>query len=179
MKSKAEKHSPLKDKPLRYAGQSIDEQIENLRDKALFYVLYPAFILLYIVMQWMNTIFLPSKSSISISPYIGDVIFWGIIAYCVYKIFQIFNEIKRLAMARDGEKIVAEGLQELIKQDAAILNDIRGDKFNIDHVVISPHGIYLIETKTYSKPAKKDTTISFDDENVYVNGRVVDRKPIN
>ncbi len=40
-------------------------------------------------------------------------------------------------MARDGEKIVAEGLQEFIKQDAGILNDVRGNKFNIDHVVIS------------------------------------------
>jgi len=178
MKSKTKKRSPLKDRPLRHAGQSLDEQIEDLRDKALFYFFYPAFLIFYIAMQWMNKTFPPTKSSFSISPYIGDLIFWGIIGYCVIKIFQISHKIKRLAMARDGEKIVAEGLQELMKQDATVLNDIQGDKFNIDHVVISPHGIYLIETKTYSKPTKKESTISFDSENVFVDGRVVDRQPI-
>ena len=178
MKSKTKKRSPLKDKPLRYAGQSIDEQIEDLRDKALFYFLYPTFLILYIVLQWVNKTFPPTKPSTPIASYIGDFVFWGAIAFCVFKIIQIFNQIKRLAMARDGEKIVAEGLQELIKQDAAVLNDVRGSKFNIDHVVISPHGIYLIETKTYSKPTKKESTISFNDENVFVDGRVVDRQPI-
>ena len=54
----------------------------------------------------------------------------------------------------------------------------RETDFNIDHVVISPNGIYLIETKTYSKPAKKESKISFDSDNVFVDRRVVDRQPI-
>jgi len=178
MKSKTKKRSPLKEKPLRYAGQSIDAQIDDLRATALFYFMYPVFLLTYIFLRWIEQTFPPSKSSIAIPPYIGTLFFFGVIAYCVIKLIQIFNKLKTLAMARDGEKIVAERLQELIKKDATVLNDIQGDKFNVDHVVISPHGIYLIETKTYSKPTKKDAVIFFDNENVYVDGRVVERKPI-
>jgi Nuclease-related domain len=178
MKSKTKKRSPLKDKPLRYAGQSIDDQIDDLRTDAIFYVMFPTFLATYILLRWMEQTFPPSKSSFSLPPYIGTLFFFGLIGYCIFKLLQIVNKMRILVMARDGEKIVAEGLLDLIKQGAAILNDIQGDKFNIDHVVISPHGIYLIETKTYSKPTKKESTISFDSENVFVDGRVVDRQPI-
>lgn len=175
---KNKKHSPLKDKPLRYAGQSLDEQIDDLRDKALFYFFYPGFLILYIALQWINRTFPPTKPSTAIVSYINDFLFWGGIAFCVFKIFQIYRKIKILAMARDGEKIVAENLQELIKQNATILHDVISNEFNIDHVVISSHGIFLIETKTYSKPIKKDALISFDEENIYVDGKAVERKPI-
>lgn len=81
-------------------------------------------------------------------------------------------------MARDGERLVAEGLQEMIKQGATVLNDIQGDGFNIDHVVVSKNGIFLIETKTYSKPINKETKITSDNENVYVDGMAIERNPI-
>jgi len=178
MKSKIEKRSPLKDRPLRYAGQSLDEQIIDLGDSMLIWFIYPTFWVIYIVLTWLSQVFPPSKSTISIPPYISYLLFFAFIGYCAYKIISIRQKINQLKMARDGEKTVAEGLQELIKQNAAVLHDIIADQFNIDHVVISPHGIFLIETKTYSKPTKKDALITFDEENVYVDGIAIDRQPI-
>ena len=35
MKSKTKKRSPLKEKPLRHAGQSLDEQIEHYGNKGI------------------------------------------------------------------------------------------------------------------------------------------------
>ena len=64
-----------------------------------------------------------------------------VIASGAVKVIRGKKEIDRLKMARDGEKLVAEGLQELIKQGATVLHDIQGDKFNIDHVVVSKNGI--------------------------------------
>jgi len=175
---KNKKRSPLKDRPLRYAGQSLDEQINDLRDSMLPWIMYPTFWIAYIMLMWLSQVFPPSKSTISVPPFISYLLFFAFIGYCAYKIIIIRQKINQLKMARDGEKIVGEELQELIKQGAAVLNDIVSDKFNVDHVVVSPHGIYLIETKTYSKPSRKDAVISFDEENVYVDGRAVDRQPI-
>ncbi len=174
MKTKTEKRSPLKDKPLRYAGQSLDEQIE---DKALTTILnwfiFPGVVITLTVLEWVRYFHpLPAQ------PVLITVVAIIILVISTFKFVEGARGIKTLQMARDGERIVAEGLQELIKQGAAVLNDIQGDKFNIDHAVISPHGIFLIETKTYSKPAKKDPLITFDEENVYVDGRSVDRQPI-
>ena len=44
---------------------------------------------------------------------------------------------------------------------------------------MSPHGIFLVETKTYSKPVKKDAKISFDENHVFIDGREYERNPID
>jgi hypothetical protein len=177
MKSKTEKRSPLKDKPLRYAGQSLDDQILDRRDDYLQRLMMIFGFFVATVIAWYDYLN-PTKLSLLIIAIVGSAYLgvYGLLS--AFSITKIFKEINKLRMARDGEQLVAEGLQELLREGAAVLNDIQGDKFNIDHVVISPHGIYLIETKTYSKPAKKESAISFDRKDVFVDRRVVDRQPI-
>lgn len=57
-------------------------------------------------------------------------------------------------MGRDGEKVVGQLLTQFIADDAYVFHDIPCNGFNIDHVVIHPNGIFVIETKTYAKPLK-------------------------
>lgn len=173
MKSKTEKRSPLKDKPLRYAGQSLDEQIEDKLLEAIYWILVSCGGIIIAVVEWAR--YLNPQSA---PPILSTAITVIILIIGANKIFQGRKETKRLVMARDGEKIVAEQLQELIKQGATVFNDIQGENFNLDHVVVSPRGIYLVETKTYSKPINKETIITFDSENVYVDGRAIERNPI-
>ncbi len=174
MKSKNNKRSPLKDKPLRHAGQALDEQID---DKAInlvmSWVVFPGIAIIFAALEWIRYL-----HPIPAQPIPITVFAIILVIISIFKITKGVREIRTLRMGSDGEKLVAEELLELVKQGSAILNDVQGDKFNIDHVVISTHGIYLIETKTYSKPIKKESTISFDSENVFVDGRVVDRRPI-
>jgi hypothetical protein len=47
----------------------------------------------------------------------------------------------------------------------------------LDHVVISPHGVFAIETKTFSKPWPK-ATITVQGDSLRVAGRIPDRNPI-
>lgn len=173
MKSKPEKRSPLKDKPLRYAGQSLDEQIEDIAINALLWFLILSFMVILTVSEWLR-FFHPAPAQ----PGLITILTAIALIIGAYKIVFDIKAASRLKMARDGEKLVAEGLQEMIKQGATVLNDIQGDKFNIDHVVVSKHGIYLIETKTFSKPAKKEAKISFDNERVFADGFLIDRNPI-
>jgi hypothetical protein len=173
MKAKTKKRSPLKDKPLRYAGQYLDEQIEDKRSELLYWVLVPSIIIFFAIRDWFRFYNPPPTHPIYITIVAVPLLIWGI-----SKIVQGKREIERLRMARDGEKLVAERLQEMIKQGATILNDIQSDRFNIDHVVVSKNGIYLIETKTFSKPAKKEARISFNDEHIFADGVRIDRNPI-
>ena len=173
MKSRIEKRSPLKDKPLRYAGQSLDEQIEDKVLDLVYWILVPCVSIVLAIGDWFR-FFNPRPAQ----PIPVTVITLILIAWGTYKIIKGKREVDRLKMARDGEKLVAEGLQEMIKQGATVLNDIQSDKFNIDHVVVSKNGIFLIETKTFSKPAKKESKISFDNEQVFADGFLIDRSPI-
>ncbi len=63
------------------------------------------------------------------------------------------NELKGKGWAKglEGEDIVSDYLKQL-PHDYFIYNDVNlpGKKGNIDHVVIGPNGIFVIETKNYS-----------------------------
>ena len=54
-----------------------------------------------------------------------------------------------------------------------------GDKkFNIDHVVVGPHGTFTIEAKTISKPMRGSVEVVFDGEKISVNGWTPERDPV-
>jgi hypothetical protein len=65
-------------------------------------------------------------------------------------LFYGYNNGKSWNKGIKGESIVAEYLNQLPK-DYFIFNDVKfpGSYGNLDHVVIGPNGIYVIETKNY------------------------------
>jgi hypothetical protein len=82
--------------------------------------------------------------------------------YCVPKIISVRQELLNLRLGRDGEKAVAEELENLRETGCIIFHDIIGNKFNLDHIVLSQKGIFVIETKTYSKPRGKEAKVHYD-----------------
>ena len=86
--------------------------------------------------------------------------------------------MRTLTLRRDchlglyGEKAVAEALLPLMTEGYHIFHDVPceyGDtKFDIDHIVIGPSGVYCVETKTRRKGksvgGRKDHEIIFDGE---------------
>lgn len=76
-----------------------------------------------------------------------------------------------MKQGRDGERVVGQFLESLRESGCHVFHDIVGDSFNVDHVVISNKGIYVIETKTYSKPASGNATINYDGQKILVNGK--------
>jgi hypothetical protein len=57
---------------------------------------------------------------------------------------------------------VGQYLELLREKGCRVFHDLIGEGFNLDHVVISEHGIFAIETKTYSKPSKGNLKITYD-----------------
>lgn len=48
----------------------------------------------------------------------------------------------------------------------------------MDHVVISLKGIFVIETKTWSKPKGRDTKIVYDGEKILIDGWTLTPDPL-
>jgi hypothetical protein len=61
-----------------------------------------------------------------------------------------------LRLGLEGERTVGHALEELRVYGYQVFHDIPGNKFNIDHVIAGPAGIFTIETKTRSKPGDGD-----------------------
>jgi hypothetical protein len=66
----------------------------------------------------------------------------------------------------EGERFVGEELSCLIFHGFEIYHDVPFDGFNMDHVLVGPRGVFLIETKTRRKPVdeggKKEFRVVFD-----------------
>jgi len=59
--------------------------------------------------------------------------------------------------AREGlaaELMTAQELNRLASAGCQVLHDIPGESFNLDHVVVGPRGVVVIETKSFKKPPK-------------------------
>jgi hypothetical protein len=166
--------SPLKDNPLRNPGESLDKEIsEFLFTEVLTYIAVSALMIAMAFQEWIRWYFNSPPT-----PWTITIMSIVIVAYSGSKIIQAKSKIKALKQGRDGEKAVGQYLEKLREHGAQIFHDVPSKGFNLDHVVIVKSGIYVIETKTYSKPDKGEAKIIFTGDSVIVNGKKENEKPI-
>lgn len=169
-----EKKSPIKAKPLRYPGESLDQEILRLQDDILFkYLVYAIFFFTVASLEWIRY-----ASNAPPNPWLYTVVALVVLVYTTIKVVQIRKQIRLLKLGRDGERAVGEYLEKLRAIGYAVFHDIVGEDFNIDHVILAPTGIFTVETKTYSKPARGKSEILFDGQKVLVNDIEVGRNPL-
>ena len=166
--------SPLKSRPLRNPGQSVDEHIHDFitEDIVPYLAMAVAFILLAIMEWYRWAIDSPP------TPKLFSIIAVFALLYTARKFVIAKKKIRALRLGRDGEKAVGQYLESLRENGAKVFHDIPGEGFNLDHVVIDKSGVYVIETKTFSKPEKGQTVVTYDGEKVFVNGKEPDRNPV-
>jgi hypothetical protein len=158
--------SPLKQKPLRNPGQSVDEEIDRLvNDKFLGFLLFPMMFWIFAWMEWIQKLLkVPRMPAI----YAAAATLFTIVA--AYQFWRLRRRVRNLKLGRDGEREVAEVLETLKEEGAQVIHDVPGNNFNIDHIVVSTRGIYAIETKTWRK-RKNQSRIEFDGERVTISGK--------
>ena len=177
-RKKSDRHSPLKYRPLRQAGQSIDEEIEAFYDDKIATLMVMAgFVVAVAVMDWFR--WLTHTPTMPVLSTIAAVLF---AIYAAVRVIPRWKKLRELKQARDGEKIIAEHLDALREKGYRVLHDVvyqrpDGKAYNIDHVLIGGTGIFTIETKTISKPTG-ESEVTYDGEQVLVQGLEPDRDPI-
>jgi hypothetical protein len=171
---RSDKKSPIKSAPLRSAGQSIAEQQVNLLESVVFWplMIWIAWVPLT-VLEWIHW-FWPTPPM----PWVFTVLLVLATFWLALRTLRARSLMRRLRLARDGERAVGEFLQKLQKEGYQVFHDLVGDGFNLDHVLIGPAGVFTIETKTYSKPAKGKAEVTFDGERIKIGHWEPDRNPV-
>ena len=165
--------SPLKSKPLRDPGQSLREEILKIQDDAMPYVVAMLFAIGIAFLEWWQWYFKNPPS-----PVLYSIIAGLITLVAIWKIRAAMIKIRPRKLGYEGEKFVAQVLDELRKDEALIFHDIPGKNFNLDHVVVHKSGLYVVETKKLSKPNRGKTELVFNGETVLKNGTEFGRNPI-
>lgn len=166
--------SPIKDKPLRHPGQSLEEERrlligDTVESPLLMALVFVILALLEWWRYWQNM--KPSPELFTIAA----VVF---VLWAAWRVWRVRKRLRALSQGIEGEKAVGQFLERLRVAGYDVFHDIVASGFNIDHVLIGPAGIFSVETKTWSKPARGDARIQFDGDRLLVNGHPPDRDPV-
>lgn len=167
--------SPLKNLPMpRQAGQSLDEEIRDLVAEGVMpYLAMAVFVAMLALLEW-------ARWFLKLPPHPVIHTFLAILAaaFSWWKISAATRKMHRLRQGRDGERAVAGILEDLLAQGYKVLHDLKGEGFNVDHLLIGPKGVFTVETKTRTLPARGRGDVHYDGVRVLVNGFEPDRDPV-
>jgi len=164
---------PLKDKLLRPAGETLRIRLEELQEE------WVTTVLTFAALSALPLLLFAALPSIK-----GSQQWFGIGGMYVVLIpmlfsqwrnaMQIFSKRANHSLGYRGERVVGEELNQLTAEGCRVYHDVFLDEkpgltFNIDHVVVSPCGVYAIETKTRRKtPDMKERNYE-----IYYDGKTV------
>lgn len=151
------RRSQLKTPPLRLPGQSVDERISELRSKFDDHLILPLCFVALGMFEWWRW-----WTKAPLNPILLTIVAIIIILYAWRKIVPLRAMIKNLKLGRDGERVVGQMLEPLREKGYRVFHDIPGAGFNIDHAIVGPAGIFMIETKTRTKPMRGSSKIVYD-----------------
>ena len=167
------KRSPLKDKPLRNPGQSLEERRREFVENAFEPALVAIVLVVLAGLEWSRYYFsLPPR------PILFTVVALVAVGYAAIRIWRALPRARALRLGIEGERAVGQFLERLREDGYQVFHDVVGVGFNLDHVVIGPAGVFTVETKTHSKPARGEAKVVCDGERILVNGYEPDRDPI-
>jgi hypothetical protein len=110
------------------------------------------------------------------NPWVSTAIASVFIPVAVFKMLQGRKRLEQLKLARDGERVVGEILEGIREDGARIFHDVPGDGFNVDHVVLTSKGFFVVETKTYRKPS--NGRVTFAESELRIAGYRPNRDPV-
>ena len=176
---KSNKKPPIKAPPLRHPGKSLEREIENVVwEKGFFWFFLPFLILAFALVEWMEWYWQTPRS-----PWLWTGFFLLSIPLCLWRALAIRRQVRNLQLGLQGEQAVGQYLDEHRPAGYRILHDILerdgdGQSFNIDHVLVGPGGIFVLETKTRSKPLVGDAVVTYTGQAVSVDGQEADERPL-
>jgi len=103
----------------------------------------------------------------------GMAIFAGVLvlgmAVNIWWIYRWFHQRRRNLLGYLGERAVGEELEPLRAEGYRVFHDVPGDggDFNLDHVVVGPTGLFVVETKTRSKGRARE---GYEEHKVFYDG---------
>jgi hypothetical protein len=80
--------------------------------------------------------------------------------WLAWKLWNVLSRLRRFRLGYDAELAVGQALAELGGVGYRMFHDFpaeSGAPFNLDHVVVGPGGVFLIETKGRAKPGRQAT----------------------
>jgi Nuclease-related domain len=143
------RRKPVTEKLLRSPGETLRLQIEELDDKLLPWLSVVAFAPIIMVSSYTLT---HKNLGSDLTQLVTDIGIGGLMTMiAIWRILKLVKRRKNLRLGFSGERAVGEELNKLMLDGFQVFHDVPFDKYNIDHVIVGPSGVFAVETKTRRK----------------------------
>ena len=133
----------------RVQGESLQERIRDNEFKVMEQVMLPAFYAAFAVLAWL--IYITSFQMNLPAAILISIIAVVLIIRGYFKVKKTRWVLKRYRKGLEGERLVGETLNRLSNESTFVFHDIPGNRFNVDHIIVSTRGIFVIETKHFNR----------------------------
>ena len=157
----------------RRPGQSAGERWRAIDDRgadaALFSVILGVTYFVLAIVPYFN---------LKIPIWLGVALFVVCLFFAVWKFVKTRQEVRTWRLGENGEQYVGQTLERDMRPFGYdVFHDVvikKGKRtFNLDHVLIGPNGVYVVETKAWRKPEKGSPEIEYRDGRLYKMGRAI------
>ena len=151
-------NSPFNTYPLRTPGQAMRDRLDQAFSGLFLHgTLGPLISLSPLVYGMGRMLFVDRQDWVEWALY-------GLFSTLLVLVFSLllvrdYQRIRRLKLGLACELAVGQELENLIRADAHpyyVFHDVPTDNFTIDHVVITPHGVFVVETRARTKAIGSD-----------------------
>jgi hypothetical protein len=160
------RRSPFTANFLRGPGQSLMEKLDDINEDlttymTMLFVMPILFYALFVPDIYFNT--RPFSVGSALVYVVPGII---IIGFFIYKMVTLLNLRRKIRFGYEGEVATGQELNQMMLHGYHVFHDFLADKFNIDHIVVGPAGVFAVETKARSKPTsdnrKEDAQVTYD-----------------
>ncbi|WP_133479775.1 nuclease-related domain-containing protein [Cognatilysobacter segetis] len=149
------RRSPLNFKLLNLPGDGLRRRIEHhdekMNDAALAALMTGPFLLIAWALTRLSRI--PSGLRWNGGDWFYVVLALVTVGWSAYRVVRHGKQRRRCRQGFDAERAVAQNLIPLMAEGCMVFHDFPADRFNIDHIVVAPHVVYAVETKSRRKPS--------------------------
>ena len=164
------RRTPLAQNFLRSPGQSLESKIDWLNQEISLYFVMLVSLPLFFYSGFLSTFYVGRRQY---DP--QDVALWLICGFVFSFIFLLLTlkhlkKRRKLRLGYEGAVAVGQELNQLMLQGNHVYHDFPADQSTIDHVVLGPSGIFVVQTATRSKTSPNGRR---EDETVEYNGKIL------
>jgi len=150
----------------RFPGQSLVKLLDELNDESRIQAVSLLALPFAIYASYISSLYFLKRPFNHIEAIIVVVIALAFLTDTSVKLRRLLQQKRQVRMACDGETIVGQALNRLMRVGWRVFHDFPGDQFNIDHIVVGEKGVLAVETRTRT-PKKEsdrieDTTVEYD-----------------
>ncbi|MDX2439861.1 MAG: nuclease-related domain-containing protein [Desulfobacterales bacterium] len=162
------RRSPFTNKFLRGPGQSLIEKLDDINDELFSYLAMMIAMPIMLYAFYISDLYYknrPLSLNLALVYIVAGVL---IIGFLIFKMVRLLNLRRITRLGYEGEVATGQELNQMMLQGYHVYHDFVADKFNIDHIVVGPAGVYAVETKARSKPTSgnrsTDYKVTYDDK---------------